>query len=35
MVNDIFKEFEKLGCDLCGEFKIVIFVDGVEDIKDL
>lgn len=35
MVIDIIKELEKLGCDLCSEFKIVQFVDGVEIMNDL
>lgn len=35
MVIDIIKELEKLGCDLCLEFKIVQFVDGVEIMNDL
>lgn len=35
MVIDIIKELEKLGCDLCLEFKIVKFVDGVEIMNDL
>lgn len=34
MVCDIFKELEKFGCDLCFEFKVVCFVDGVEELKD-
>lgn len=35
IVIDIIKEFDKLGCDLCFEFKIVEFKVGVEIINDL
>lgn len=34
IVIDIFKEFDKFGCDLCLEFKIVEFQEGVESFKD-
>ncbi len=34
-VNDIFKELEKPGRDPRGEFKTAVFMDGVEEIKDL
>lgn len=35
IVIDILCELEKLGWDLCFEFKIVIFVEGVEILNDL
>lgn len=34
MVKDILKELDKLGCDFCLEFKIVVFKEGVEIIND-
>ena len=34
-VLDIFKELEKPGRDPRGEFKTAVFMEGVEDIKDL
>lgn len=35
IVIDIIKELDKLGCDLCLEFKIVIFVEGIYEVLDL
>lgn len=34
IVCDILVELEKLGCDLCLEFKMVMFCEGVEKVLD-